>query len=894
MALEHLLADKEWRIEHLYSIVDKNLHKVVFKKNKAQRDFDQNKHTRNIILKSRRLGFTTFEAIDNLDDTLFTRNFSSLFIAHTQNDAVEIFDKKVDAAWKNFDPELAKLWRVDNSASNKLKFDLGNNNFSSILVSNSGRSGTNNRVHCSEYAKLCVKFPSKADEFITGTIPSVPPEGRIDIEGTAEGMAGNFYDMFWEAWNRGREPMQLEFKAHFYNWQWDEDEINKITVYIPTAEMEQGSKFSEYQKAHNLTDQEITYYYEKWLSLKKDWEMLHQEYPTTCVSGNSKIGTDNGYVLMKDLLPDGKKIIAKYDKGEKETFVLKTEMGYEIVCTKDHPILTQRGFVKLEDIEKGKDIVILRGSNFNNEIQNVCYKDFIADCSIKIDEDFALFLGLFMGDGSFAGKGGTISIACDNERNDVVKETERLMDKFFLGHHTRITGDKKGCSEVRISSLRFVEIFNQLGILRKNSSGAYKRKIKVPEFIKNSPKIIIKEFLRGLFEADGFADRNGNRVVFFSKYKDFIQDVQLLLLNFGITSRLRTAIKKAGNGNEYIGYDLSLRKEETSLFKSEIGFISNKKNGRLKLSNGTGLKNLSDRVVSIIDNGIEEVFDITTETHEFTANGIVVHNCEEAFVASGNTFFNKERITYLSTDTPKKIEVDKFSLPEKLLKYYIDGTLSIYEKPQELGSYVIGGDVAEGKGQDSSSCVCINNKTLKPAAEFDSNKIRPDEYAEFLNALGRYYNTAYLAVESNSGLWVLTELLETYQYPNLYWREAIDDVSHTVNKRLGYNTGTGSQGRKVMLDNLQVQVNLYEGIWTSKFLQECLVFVKDEMGRPAAMEGKHDDMVIAYGICHYVRDNAVSEKQAPQGEPKTSAERIMQRLEKLKGDTNEISQDFYI
>ena len=549
MSYEHLLGDKEWRVEHLYSIVDKNLHKVVFKKNKAQRDFDQNKHTRNIILKSRRLGFTTFEAIDNLDDTLFTRNFSSLFMAHTQNDAIEIFDKKVDAAWKNFDPELAKLWRVDNSASNKLKFDLGNNNFSSILVSNSGRSGTNNRVHCSEYAKLCIKFPSKADEFITGTIPSVPPEGRIDIEGTAEGVAGNFYDMFWEAWNRGRGPMQLEFKAHFYNWQWDEEEINKIVNYIPTSEMEQGSKFAEYQKAHNLTDQEITYYYEKWLSLKKDWEMLHQEFPTTP---------------------------------------------------------------------------------------------------------------------------------------------------------------------------------------------------------------------------------------------------------------------------------------------------------------------------------------------------------EESFVASGNTFFNKERITYLSTDAPKKIEVDKFSLPEKLLKYYIDGTLSIYEKPQELGSYVIGGDVAEGKGQDSSSCVCINNKTLKPAAEFDSNKIRPDEYAEFLNALGRYYNTAYLAVESNSGLWVLTELLETYQYSNLYWREAIDDVSHTVNKRLGYNTGTGSQGRKVMLDNLQVQVNLYEGIWTSKFLQECLVFVKDEMGRPEAMEGKHDDMVIAYGICHYVRDNMTTEMQAPNtGELKTSQERIMARLSKYKTDKDEISQENY-
>ena len=544
---EQLLLDKEWRVEHLYKIIDKNLNKITFKKNKAQRHFDENKHTRNIILKSRRIGFTTYEAVDNLDDTLFTRNFASLFIAHTQNDAVEIFDKKVDLAWKNFDPQLATLWKVDNSTANKLKFDLGNNNFSSIVVSNSGRGGTNNRVHCSEYAKLCIKFPGKADEFITGTIPSVPPEGRIDIESTAEGMGGNFYDLFWEAWNRGREPMQLEFKAHFYNWQWDEEEIAKIKVYIPTGEMDESQKFADYQKAHSLTDQEITYYYEKWLSLNKDWEKLHQEYPITP---------------------------------------------------------------------------------------------------------------------------------------------------------------------------------------------------------------------------------------------------------------------------------------------------------------------------------------------------------EEAFIASGNTFFNKERVTYLMTEAPKKVEVDRATIPEKLLKYYVDGVLQIYQRPEPLGSYVLGGDVAEGKGQDSSACVLIDNKTLKPCVEFNSNRIRPDEYAEMLNALGRWYNEAYLAVESNSGLWVLIELLETYQYPNLYWREAIDDVSHTVNKRLGFSTSGLS--RKPMLDNLLVQVNLYEGIWISRFLQECLTFVKNDMGRPEAMEGKHDDMIIATGICHFVRENMPAEYTAPKdNELRTAEDRIMARIARHQPDPSVISQEDY-
>jgi len=552
-----LLNSKEWRISHLYSIIDRDKKKIIFKKNRAQEDFDKNKHTRNIILKSRRIGFTTFEAIDSLDDVLFTRNFSDLFIAHTQNDAIEIFDKKVDFAWKNFDnedafgikpKELKTLWDVDNSASNKLKFDFGNNNFSSMIVSNSGRSGTNNRVHCSEYGKLCVKYPAKAVEFITGTIPSVPPEGRIDIESTAEGMGGNFYDMFWEAWDRKRPPMQLEFKAHFYNWQWDDEEIAKIKVAIPVSEMEEGAKFSEYQLNHHLSDIEITYYYEKWLSLKKDWEILHQEYPTTP---------------------------------------------------------------------------------------------------------------------------------------------------------------------------------------------------------------------------------------------------------------------------------------------------------------------------------------------------------EEAFVASGNTFFNKERIMYLLANTPKPIEVDRFRMPENLLKYYIDGDLKIYELPFAQGSYVIGGDVAEGKLGDSSSCVLINNNTLKTCIEFESNKIRPNDYAVLLNGLGRWYNNAYLGVESNSGLWVLTELFEVLKYPNLYWREAIDDVSHMSGRKLGFSTNSTS--RKPMLDNLNVQINLIEGIWTKSFLQQCLTFVRNDMGRPEAMDGKHDDRIIANGICHYIRENCPSSTLLPRtGELRTTEERIQARLNKLNNNSNTISQNDYI
>lgn len=275
------LKDKNWRLEHLYKIRTKDAQVVRFKMNRAQKHYHEHKHTRNIILKSRQLGFTTYETIDSEDDVLFTKNFDALFIAHQKEDAEEIFDKKVKVAWENLKKEIASMYKVETNRTNQITFDFKDNTKSSFMVKVSGRSGTYMRLHVTEFAKVCKKEPKKAKEIISGAIPAVPLNGRVDIESTAEGEIGYFAEMFWEAWERKREPLVTEFKAHFYNWTWDDQEIAKIDRVIPFSEMDQGGKFEEYAKKHKLTDIQITYYYLKWLSLGKDWNLLHQEYPTT-------------------------------------------------------------------------------------------------------------------------------------------------------------------------------------------------------------------------------------------------------------------------------------------------------------------------------------------------------------------------------------------------------------------------------------------------------------------------------------------------------------------------------------------------------------------------------------------------------------------------------------
>lgn len=299
-------------MQNLYKIQSKNETLIPFKRNRAQEHFNQHKANRNIILKSRQLGFTTDESVDELDDTLFSPNINCLLIAHKKEDALKIFDNKIDLAWKAFDKDLKPLWTVETDRANTLKFGHGHDQYSTISVATSGRSGTYRRVHISEFAKLCNLYPRAAKEIIKGTIPSVPLDGRVDIEGTAEGEDNLCASMFWTAWNRVGEKKPTEWKAHFYNWTWDDDEIAKVTQ-IEAEQFKQSSDyqlFKDYQEKYSLNDIQITYYYYKWLSLNKDWNDLRQEYPTTpeeafASSGNKLFDSEK---LDKFELREGDKV----------------------------------------------------------------------------------------------------------------------------------------------------------------------------------------------------------------------------------------------------------------------------------------------------------------------------------------------------------------------------------------------------------------------------------------------------------------------------------------------------------------------------------------------------------------------------------------------------------
>lgn len=258
------LTQKKWRINHLYKIVNKQGKLITFKENAVQADYNSRAHNRNINLKSRQRGFTTNALIDGLDDVLFNRNFNFTLIAHTKNDAKKIF-QKARIAWQHF--PLKHLYTLTAETQEELQFAHG----STIRVTTSARSDTVQRLHISEFGKICAKYPEKAREIITGSIPAVPTSGRIDIESTAEGETGEFYEMCQEAMYK-QPSNPLEFKFHFYGWTDDKDcELEGNYTEIP-------QELRDYQEKYSLTDKQIFWYYVQGKVLN---DKMKQEYPTT-------------------------------------------------------------------------------------------------------------------------------------------------------------------------------------------------------------------------------------------------------------------------------------------------------------------------------------------------------------------------------------------------------------------------------------------------------------------------------------------------------------------------------------------------------------------------------------------------------------------------------------
>lgn len=274
-ALKSKLADREWRLSNLYYIKDKAGKKVKFEPNWAQRKLFSAIWYFNIILKARQLGFTTFILIYFLDTCLFNSNQSAGVIAHTREDAEELFTNKVKFAYDNLPDWVKQLRPATQDSAKKLVFSNG----SSFTVGTSLRSGTFQMLLISEYGKVSAKFPEKAREVKTGALNTVEVGQQIFVESTAEGKTGEFFELCEQARklaDQKKDLTRLEPKFHFFAWfdnpQYSlTDEETERTVI--TQELEKY-----FSKFPFLTKGQRAWYAAKAAVMGDD---MRREYPST-------------------------------------------------------------------------------------------------------------------------------------------------------------------------------------------------------------------------------------------------------------------------------------------------------------------------------------------------------------------------------------------------------------------------------------------------------------------------------------------------------------------------------------------------------------------------------------------------------------------------------------
>lgn len=306
--LARCLNDPEWRLFSgcLYKIMIKgddgeDALVMPFKPNRAQRRFITRLWHRNLILKARQLGFTTLIAILWLDHALFNANQRCGIIAQDREAAEVIFRDKVKFGYENLPTEIRERYPLKRDSAAELLFEHNN---SSVRVGTSMRSGTIHRLHVSEFGKICAKFPDKAAEVVTGSIPAVPTNGVLVIESTAEGREGEFFDMVQRAEGLDASKALLtpkDYRFHFYAW-WQEPKyrLDSSTVAVSVKQHDYFDGIELLMACRLDRDQRAWYVATMAADFSGAEERMWQEYPSTPAEA-FQISTEGNY-YAKDMI----------------------------------------------------------------------------------------------------------------------------------------------------------------------------------------------------------------------------------------------------------------------------------------------------------------------------------------------------------------------------------------------------------------------------------------------------------------------------------------------------------------------------------------------------------------------------------------------------------------
>jgi ribonucleoside-diphosphate reductase alpha chain len=377
-----------------------------------------------------------------------------------------------------------------------------------------------------------------------------------------------------------------------------------------------------------------------------------------CVTGDTRLATQHGLVPIAWLQANGAALDCTVDRralgsdergtttrpavpaflsaGEAEVFKVTTAEGYEIKATAWHEFYTARGKLKLSELKPGDELWVQSGKG-----------QFGAQGS----EALGMLLGLITGDGHFTNRGKGVQAAVVNLWN----EERQLADGVAGFINALIAGLAHAPREyevkpVAIASRNLVMIRS---IMLARVLAAYgfnaETKLAVPEVVWQGSEACVRGYLRALFQTDGTVNVSSSSqscsVRLSSIHRRLLQDVQVLLANFGVFSRIherrqggaRSLPDGHGGRRDYFCqtlHELVIDGESRETFMREVGFLLPAKREKYEAwVQGKALlktQRFAATISAIELVGVEAVYDTTQpDGNTVIFNGLVTGQCAE-------------------------------------------------------------------------------------------------------------------------------------------------------------------------------------------------------------------------------------------------------------------------
>jgi hypothetical protein len=263
-------------------ILDKKKKLVPMRWNKMQRHFHAHRTGRDLILKARQLGSSTYVQGEMFRRTV-TETRTTITLAHDA-DTTAAMRIMADRFWEHCrfnDIQPARKY-ANASMTTYPEFD------STAVIATAGNVETGRGNTYTDFHGSEVAFWKDAEKIVAGAMQGGDPD--VILESTPNGAQGYFYELCMEALS-GDSVWTL----HFYPWWWDE------AYQLPLDKGEKLTYTEEETKLvnkHSLTPEQIKWRRRKQKELKHKFKQEYPEDPTACflTSGNSYFKDNEGSI----------------------------------------------------------------------------------------------------------------------------------------------------------------------------------------------------------------------------------------------------------------------------------------------------------------------------------------------------------------------------------------------------------------------------------------------------------------------------------------------------------------------------------------------------------------------------------------------------------------------